>query len=115
MKFWLHRFRKLDMTKKEHRQMLIDAFINPIFPYDDKMLITFNYKEGTKTITLDDVKNEASKEASGSDLDCRGAPKIDKPRLVDFLSIAKQWYIITPAGCSCFRNDHPHACVEIFL
>ena len=74
MRFWLHRFRKLDMAKKEHRQMLIDVFINAIFLYDDKMLITFNYKEGTKTITFDDVKNEVSEETSGSDLDCRGAP-----------------------------------------
>jgi len=74
MTFWLHRFRKLDVTKQEHRQMLIDAFINAIFLYNDKMLITFNYKEGTKTITLDNVKNEVSKEVSGSDLDCHGAP-----------------------------------------
>lgn len=75
MTFWLHRFRKLDVTKKEHRQMLIDAFINAIFLYDDKMLITFNYKEGTKTITFDDVKKEVPDGASGSDLDCCGAPK----------------------------------------
>jgi len=75
MRFWLHRFRKLDMAKKEHRQMLIDVFINAIFLYDDKMLITFNYKEGTKTITFDDVKNEVSEETSGSDLDCSSAPK----------------------------------------
>ena len=64
------------MAKKEHRQMLIDVFINAIFLYDDKMLITFNYKEGTKTITFDDVKNEVSGEASGSDLDCSSAPKM---------------------------------------
>ena len=55
--------------------MLIDAFINAILLYDDKMLITFNYKEGTKTITFDDVKNEVSEESSGSDLDCSSAPK----------------------------------------
>ena len=75
MTFWLHRFRKLDVAKKEHRQMLIDAFINAIFLYDDKMRITFNYKEGTKTITFDDVEKEAPDGASGSDLDCCGAPK----------------------------------------
>ena len=63
------------MAKKEHRQMLIDVFINSIFLYDDKMLITFNYKEGTKTITFDDVKNEVSEETSGSDLDCSSAPE----------------------------------------
>lgn len=75
MRFWLHRFRKLDMAKKEHRQMLIDVFINAIFLYDDKMLITFNYKEGTKTITFDDVKNEVSEETLGSDLTSLAAPK----------------------------------------
>ena len=80
MRFWPHRFRKLDMAKKEHRQMLIDVFINAIFLYDDKMLITFNYKEGTNTITFDDVKNEVSEEASGSDLDCSSAPKSRPPR-----------------------------------
>lgn len=62
--------------------MLIDVFINAIFLYDDKMLITFNYKEGTKTITFDDVKNEVSEETSGSDLDCSIAPcAITRPNL----------------------------------
>jgi len=56
--------------------MLIDVFINAIFLYDGKMLITFNYKEGTKTITFDDVKNEVSEETSGSDLDCSSAPNL---------------------------------------
>ena len=53
--------------------MLIDAFVNAIYLYDDKLVLTFNYKDGTKTITLDDVK-EAVKNNTGSDLDCRGAP-----------------------------------------
>ena len=54
--------------------MLIDVFINAIFLYDDKMLVTFNYKEDTKTITFDDVKKEVSEETSGSDLDCSSVP-----------------------------------------
>ena len=45
-----------------------------IYLYDDKLVLTFNYKDGTRTITLDDVK-EAVKNNSGSDLDCRGAPE----------------------------------------
>ena len=55
--------------------MLIDTFINAIFLYDDKMLITFNYKDGTKTITFGEAKEAAEKAASGSDLDCSGAPE----------------------------------------
>ena len=49
--------------------MLIDTFINAIFLYDDKMVITFNYKEGTKTITLAELQ-EAISNKNGSDLDC---------------------------------------------
>lgn len=66
IRYWFYSLRKLDMSKKEHRQMLIDGFINAIFLYDDRMLITFNYKEDTKTITFEDVKNEASESCSGS-------------------------------------------------
>ena len=83
MTFWLHRFRKLDVTKQSHRKMLIDTFINAIFLYDDKMLITFNYKDGTKTITFGEAKEAAEKAASGSDLDCSSAPWIS-PKVEDF-------------------------------
>lgn len=74
MTFWLHRFRKLDVRQQSHRKMLIDAFINAIFLYDDKMVITFNYKEGTKTITFAELQ-EAISNKNGSDLDCLAAPK----------------------------------------
>ena len=73
MTFWLHRFRKLDVRQKSHRKMLIDTFINAIFLYDDKLVITFNYKEGAKTITFSDLQDVINKK-SGSNLDCSAAP-----------------------------------------
>ena len=75
MTFWLQRFRKLDVRQKSHRKMLIDTFINAIFLYDDKMVITFNYKEGTTTITFDDLKTALADQKTGSDLDCSTAPQ----------------------------------------
>ena len=66
MTFWLHRFRKLDVRQKANRKMLIDTFINAIFLYDDKMVITFNYKEGTDTVTSDDLKACSMAEKPGS-------------------------------------------------
>ena len=74
MTFWLHRFRKLDVRQKIHRKMLIDTFINAIFLYDYKMVITFNYKDGTDTITFDDLKAALNSKNTGSDLDCLTAP-----------------------------------------
>ena len=66
--------------------MLIDTFINAIFLYDDKLVLTFNYKEGTKTITFADLQ-DAINNKRGSDLDCCGAPRRRGLRIVrdDFL------------------------------
>ena len=91
--FWLHRFRKLDVWQKAHRKMLIDTFINAIFLYDDKLVITFNYKEGRKTITFEDLQ-DAINNKSGSDLDCCGAPLrndlcMSDARASAFISTAK--------------------------
>ena len=69
MRFWLCRFRKLDVKQKSHRKMLIDTFINAVFLYDDKLVITYNFKEGTKTITFGDLKEAENKGVGGSDLD----------------------------------------------
>ena len=81
IRFWLMRFRKLDMSLKDQRQALVDTFINSIYLYDDKVLITFNYKEGTQTITFEEAAQAASKE-NGSDLDCFTAPRKDQSRCV---------------------------------
>ena len=75
MTFWLQRFRKLDISQPAHRKMLIDTFINAIFLYDDKLVITYNYKDGTDTISFSDLKAAETQGNTGSDLDCFGAPK----------------------------------------
>lgn len=74
--FWLHRFRKLDTKKREHRRRLIDSFVNAVYLYDDRMIITFNYKDGSKTITL----AELEKSALGSDINALSPPKNGCPR-----------------------------------
>lgn len=74
IRFWLLRFRKLDMSLKDQRQALVDTFINSIYLYDDKVLIAFNYKEGTQTVTFEEAAQAASK-GNGSGLDCFTAPR----------------------------------------
>ncbi|MBP3922287.1 MAG: recombinase family protein, partial [Ruminiclostridium sp.] len=36
---------------------LIDAFLNSVFLYEDSAVITFNYKFGSKTVSLADIHN----------------------------------------------------------
>ena len=34
---------------------MIDIFVNAVYLYDDKLVITFNYKDASKTVTLKEV------------------------------------------------------------
>lgn len=69
--FFLHRFRDTNVTDEQERQRLIDCFVNAVFVYDDKIVLTFNYKDGTKTVSLADV--------NGSDLEKTSPANNTKP------------------------------------
>lgn len=69
--FWLHRFRKLDVENEAHRKMLVDTFVNAVYLYDDKIVVTFNYKDNSSSISLAAVTEAAG---NGSDMVCSGAP-----------------------------------------
>ena len=74
---FIDQFRKLNTNKLEHRRRLIDSFVNAIFLYDDKMVITFNYKEQSKTITFADLEESGL----GSDNTALAAPSKRTTRL----------------------------------
>ncbi len=77
VRYFLKRFRKLDMAKLEHRKILVGIFLNAVYIYNDHMDIAFNYKEGTKTIYFSDMECALSQRASvpGSDLELSPVPK----------------------------------------
>ena len=75
VRFWLTRFRKLDPNVKSHRETLINTFVNVVYLYDEKVLITFNYKDGTKTITFDEIAAKDASEGNGSDFGCFAPPR----------------------------------------
>ena len=64
--FWISKFKYLDMDVEKNRQYLIDTFVNSVYLYDDKLVITYNIKDGTRTITLEELEN--------SDLVQHGSP-----------------------------------------
>ena len=70
--FFLHRFRDTDITDEQERQRLIDCFVNAVFVYDDRIVLTFNYKDGTKTVSLADV--------NGSDLEDTSPPSKNRQK-----------------------------------
>ena len=55
-------------------------FLNAVYVFNDKIVISCNYKDGTKTINFSDMECALTQRASipGSDLDCPGAPRQKK-------------------------------------
>ena len=64
---WLRQIQAMQLETKEHKQRLIDIFVNAVYLYDDKLVIAFNYKDAIKTVSL--------KEVNGSITECAGVPK----------------------------------------
>lgn len=74
LRFFLHRFRSMNVEQQSQRKMLIDTFVNAIFLYDDRLVITYNFHEGSETITLNDLHLVEKKSKSGSDIRLVGEP-----------------------------------------
>ena len=55
--FFLHRYRETNVNDPVERQRLIDCFVNAVSLYEDKIVLTFNYKDGTKTISLAELES----------------------------------------------------------
>lgn len=100
VRFWLTRFRKLDPNVKSHRETLINTFVNAVYLYDEKVLIAFNYKDGTKTITFDEIAAKDAPEGNGSDLGCFAPPKN--------LNVCKYAEVFVFPGLSLSRKKHLH-------
>ena len=75
LRFFLEKFRKMDVANQAQRKMLIDTFVNAIFLYDDKVVLTYNFHEGTETISFEELQKVTEAGASGSDLVPSAAPK----------------------------------------
>ena len=53
--YFLHRFADMDHTDETCRKQLIKTFVNAVFVYDDKVVLTFNYSGDNRTITLQEI------------------------------------------------------------
>ena len=78
IRFWLMKFRKFDISQKKQRKTLIEIFVNAIFLYDDRMLITFNYKDGTQTVRFEDALTADAAEEKSSDLSSSAGPRASR-------------------------------------
>ena len=76
---WINRFKYGNVDDIEYQRQIIDTFINAIYVYDDKLVFTYNYKDGSATIMPEEIE-----EAFGSDLTQVAPPNISHPSWVVF-------------------------------
>ena len=67
---WISRFKYGNVDDPQYQKQIIDTFINSIYVFDDKLAFTYNFKDGTETITLAEIQA-----AFGSDLTQVAPPK----------------------------------------
>ena len=63
--FWISKFRDTNLTDVASRKRLVESFVNAVFVYDDKVVFTFNYKDGSKTATIDEINAELGSDLEG--------------------------------------------------
>ena len=58
--YYIEKYRTINVNDLESRKRLINTFVNSIYLYDDKIVFIFNYKDGMKTISLEELEEEMS-------------------------------------------------------
>ena len=66
--YFLERFKGGDVDDKEYQRQIIDMFVNKVFLYDDKIIITYNYSGDNNEITAEIVE-EATEDALSDAVD----------------------------------------------
>ena len=47
---WISKYKYGNINDLDYRKEIIDTFVNSVFVYDDKLVLTYNYKDGTETL-----------------------------------------------------------------
>ncbi len=81
---WFGQLKKYGMKRKDHKRRLIDLFLNSVHLFEDRLVINFNYKDGTEAVRLVEVENLPL----SSDSTTVAAPKQNHPKFGWFLF----WY-----------------------
>ena len=79
---WISRFKYGNVDDPQYQKQIIDTFINSIYVFDDKLVFTYNFKDGTETITLAEIQA-----AFGSDL-TQVAPPLKAPESLRIQALA---------------------------
>lgn len=55
--FRFERFRQGDPSVSAYQRNIIDCFVNSVYIFDDRFVVNFNYRDGDKLVSLQEVKS----------------------------------------------------------
>jgi len=70
--YWISRFKNGNTADKSYQKAIIDIFVNAIYLYDDRVVLTYNFKNDSRTISLSEVENSDLPQVAPS------SPRINK-------------------------------------
>ena len=87
---WVSKYKYGNINDLDYRKEIIDTFVNSVFVYDDKLVLTYNYKDGTETLTLQEIESVLSSNLTSM---CPPKEKVIPIGMAFFF-----WYGIQPTG-----------------
>ena len=73
---WINQFKNGNMEDMTYRKRIIDIFVNAVYVYEDKLVFTYNFRDGNETVSLADI--ELALGSHSSDISDSTSPKIGK-------------------------------------
>jgi len=87
IKLWLHQFCKGDLFDMNFRRRIIDAFINSIYLFDDKLIVYYNIKDAKQISYIEALENAEELQEDCSDLIDSGSPNTNLSEHVRFIFV----------------------------
>lgn len=90
---FLNRFRSVDLSDFKSKQMLIDKFVDSIFVYDDKIILTLRYR--------DDIEEISFEKSNSSDLERCCPPNRKRRALARLFAVVLRSGILKKSVVMC--------------
>ena len=74
--FWINRFKGGDMADKAYQRAIIDIFVNAVYIFDDKIVLTYNFKNDARVINKDDIEISDLSQSAPVDKQLIKSPRI---------------------------------------
>ena len=103
---WIDQFKYGDVNSREYQKRIIDTFVNSLYLFDDRLVITYNFKGGTETITLKDVEA-----VYGSDLKAM-SPPLKAPESLRIQALA---FFVATLFATFFKSNYQISLYSLLL